>query len=216
MLNDADDLAILNGILGLASAFRRKSIAEGVETLEHGEILLQFGCELAQGYAIARPMPAQDMPVWLTIWRPPSSWLNQATISRDDLVILIAWVEHRAWIIKVVSFVRGERDTAPSLNHEQCRIGQWLNAEAHLCKETRLAIEAFGPLHFEIHELASALIRLKLDGQMEDAIAGLSELDRLRDRLLVLFLELLPQGQPEQGLHEKRRQIPQSGRDAAT
>jgi EAL domain-containing protein (putative c-di-GMP-specific phosphodiesterase class I) len=216
MLNDADDLAILNGILGLASAFRRKSIAEGVETLEHGEILLQFGCELAQGYAIARPMPAEDMPVWLAIWRSPSSWLNQATISRDDLVILIAWVEHRAWIIKVVSFVRGERDTAPSLHHEQCRIGQWLNAEAHLCKETRLAIEAFGPLHFEIHELASALIRLKLDGQMEDAIAGLSELDRLRDRLLVLFLELLPQGQPEQGLHEKRRQIPQSGRDAAT
>jgi EAL domain-containing protein (putative c-di-GMP-specific phosphodiesterase class I) len=33
-------------------------IAEGVETVEHGEMLLQLGCELAQGYGIARPMPA--------------------------------------------------------------------------------------------------------------------------------------------------------------
>jgi EAL domain-containing protein (putative c-di-GMP-specific phosphodiesterase class I) len=60
MLEDPDDLAILDGILGLANAFRRQAIAEGVETLAHGEVLLQLGCELAQGYAIARPMPAAD------------------------------------------------------------------------------------------------------------------------------------------------------------
>jgi len=32
-------------------------------------MLLQLGCELAQGYAIARPMPAEDIPVWVTTWR---------------------------------------------------------------------------------------------------------------------------------------------------
>jgi EAL domain-containing protein (putative c-di-GMP-specific phosphodiesterase class I) len=47
-------------MLGLASAFRLQIIAEGVETVEHGSILLQMGCELAQGYAIAyiRAIPA--------------------------------------------------------------------------------------------------------------------------------------------------------------
>ncbi|MEI7431284.1 MAG: EAL domain-containing protein, partial [Betaproteobacteria bacterium] len=58
MLDDPDDLAILGGVLGLASSFRRQVIAEGVETVEHGVMLLQLGCELAQGYGIARPMPA--------------------------------------------------------------------------------------------------------------------------------------------------------------
>jgi len=200
MLDDPDDMAILDGVLGLARAFRRQAIAEGVETLAHGEILLQFGCQLAQGYAIARPMPAKDMPVWLATWRAPSSWLNRAPISRDALPILFACVEHRAWIMKVASFIRDERDTAPPLDYEKCRVGQWLNAEACLRKESLLAIEVLGLLHIEIHELASALVRLKLDGQTGAAIAQLSELDRLRDRLLEQLLEMLQQVQSERGL----------------
>ncbi|MGP1630662.1 MAG: putative bifunctional diguanylate cyclase/phosphodiesterase, partial [Giesbergeria sp.] len=49
ILADADDLSIVQGVIGLANAFRREVIAEGVETLEHGEMLLGLGCELAQG-----------------------------------------------------------------------------------------------------------------------------------------------------------------------
>jgi predicted signal transduction protein with EAL and GGDEF domain len=55
MLDDPDDLAILDGVIGLARAFGRRVIAEGVETIEHGEMLLQLGCEHAQGYGVARP-----------------------------------------------------------------------------------------------------------------------------------------------------------------
>ncbi|MDD1612221.1 MAG: PAS domain S-box protein [Methylococcaceae bacterium] len=64
MLNDTDDLAIIKGVLGLAASFNRKVIAEGVETSAHGQALLQLGCELAQGYGIARPMPAADFYIW--------------------------------------------------------------------------------------------------------------------------------------------------------
>jgi diguanylate cyclase (GGDEF)-like protein/PAS domain S-box-containing protein len=74
MLDDPDDLAILKGVLGLAEAFSRRVIAEGVETPAHGEMLLQLGCELAQGYAIARPMPAQDLPRWAMTWAKPPNW----------------------------------------------------------------------------------------------------------------------------------------------
>ena len=63
MLDEPENLAILEGVLGLAAAFHRQVIAEGVETVDHGLMLLQMGCELAQGYAIARPMPAGDFPV---------------------------------------------------------------------------------------------------------------------------------------------------------
>jgi EAL domain-containing protein (putative c-di-GMP-specific phosphodiesterase class I) len=74
MLDDPDDLAILQGVIGLALAFRREVIAEGVETVAHGTALLQLGCELAQGYGIARPMPPEQLPGWTAAWEPDAAW----------------------------------------------------------------------------------------------------------------------------------------------
>ncbi len=74
MVDDAEDLAILKAIMGLADAFRREVIAEGVETVEHGSQLLRLGCEVAQGYGIARPMPAEQIPAWAANWSPPAAW----------------------------------------------------------------------------------------------------------------------------------------------
>ena len=68
MIDDPNDLAIIKGIIELATAFRREVIAEGVETAAHGALLLSMGCELAQGYGIARPMPASELPQWATAW----------------------------------------------------------------------------------------------------------------------------------------------------
>jgi len=74
MLVDPDDLAIVEGVIGLAKSFKRDVIAEGVETIEHGTTLLKLGCDLAQGYGIARPMPASDIPAWVDGWKPDDAW----------------------------------------------------------------------------------------------------------------------------------------------
>ncbi len=74
MLDDPDDMAILQGIISLAAAFGRDVIAEGVETVAHGTALLQLGCELAQGYGIARPMPPEQLPAWVASWQPDAAW----------------------------------------------------------------------------------------------------------------------------------------------
>ncbi|MDD2881029.1 MAG: EAL domain-containing protein [Rhodoferax sp.] len=74
MLHDPDDQAILQGIVGLAGAFHCAVIAEGVETVAHGRLLLQLGCELAQGFGIAKPMPAADLPAWAAGWQPDAAW----------------------------------------------------------------------------------------------------------------------------------------------
>lgn len=74
ILRDPEDLAIVAGVIGLAQTFGRTAIAEGVETAEHGCRLLELGCELAQGYGIARPMPAAELPVWTAAWQPPQAW----------------------------------------------------------------------------------------------------------------------------------------------
>ncbi|MFJ9531510.1 PAS domain S-box protein [Herbaspirillum sp. NPDC101396] len=74
MLSDQEDLAIVRGVIGLADAFHRNVIAEGVETIAHGEELLRIGCEQAQGYGISRPMLASMLPEWLASWRSPQEW----------------------------------------------------------------------------------------------------------------------------------------------
>ncbi|NDP41024.1 MAG: PAS domain S-box protein [Rhodoferax sp.] len=77
MLDDVSDLSIVKGVIGLAAAFNRTVIAEGVETEAHGAQLLALGCELGQGYAIARPMPAELVPDWLANWQAPMAWVAE-------------------------------------------------------------------------------------------------------------------------------------------
>lgn len=84
MLDDEDDLNIVKGVIGLAQAFQRDVIAEGVETEEHGIELMKLGCQMAQGYGIARPMPPADLPGWISCYRPPESWSMNNKVSRGS------------------------------------------------------------------------------------------------------------------------------------
>ncbi len=72
MMNDAGDLAIVQGVIGLARSFGYRIIAEGVETADQGQMLLQLGCHMAQGYHFARPMPVEDFIPWVKNWQAPA------------------------------------------------------------------------------------------------------------------------------------------------
>ncbi|MDD5119628.1 MAG: EAL domain-containing protein, partial [Sulfuricurvum sp.] len=82
MNQDPDDLAIIAGVIGLGKAFKREIIAEGVETIQQGELLIQMGCEKAQGYAIARPMPPQLLLEWSNTWIPEPEWIKLPIFDR--------------------------------------------------------------------------------------------------------------------------------------
>lgn len=68
MLNDTEDLAIVEAIINLTQIFHREVIAEGVETIVHGQKLLSLGCDYAQGYGIAKPMPFKEVAAWMALW----------------------------------------------------------------------------------------------------------------------------------------------------
>ncbi|PRY62757.1 diguanylate cyclase (GGDEF)-like protein [Vreelandella songnenensis] len=68
MLTSSGDLAILKGVIGFASAFGCDVVAEGVETFQHSQQLIELGCEFGQGYYIARPMPAHAFQAWAAAW----------------------------------------------------------------------------------------------------------------------------------------------------
>ena len=79
MLRDPEDRAIVEGVIGLARVFRREVVAEGVETIEHGVQLLRLGCDIAQGYGIARPLPAAAVAEWIRDWQPDAAWVAATT-----------------------------------------------------------------------------------------------------------------------------------------
>jgi diguanylate cyclase (GGDEF)-like protein len=56
------NVTLISTIISLARAFHMQTVAEGVETIEQARLLRQIDCDQAQGYLIARPAPAQEVP----------------------------------------------------------------------------------------------------------------------------------------------------------
>jgi diguanylate cyclase (GGDEF)-like protein/PAS domain S-box-containing protein len=192
MLEDPENLNILEGILGLASAFHRQVIAEGVETVEHGLMLLQLGCELAQGYGIARPMPARDLPNWVSGWRPDPRWAEVPPVHAGNRALLYACVEHRAWIAAFESFLQGKRHAPPALDIRHCRFGMWLDAEGLAGRGDQPASRSVGTAHRHFHELAVEIFTAQAEGRNSEGLGRLGELHGLCDELLEQ-LEMLRQ-----------------------
>jgi len=192
MLDNPDDLSILEGVMGLARAFRRQVIAEGVETTAHGRVLLHLGCEWGQGYAIARPMPAQDLAPWLAQWRPDPEWLDVPAANRDDLPVLFAAVEHRAWVQAIAAHLAGHRASPPELDASQCRFAHWLNQEsASLRHKGASGLADIVHMHHEIHDLAAEALAFHGRGEEAQAQERLAGVFTLRDALLERLMKLL-------------------------
>lgn len=60
--------AMFGSSLGLAEQLDMEVVAEGVEDRADWDFVRRTGCEMAQGYFIARPMPAADLPGWIQVW----------------------------------------------------------------------------------------------------------------------------------------------------
>ncbi|MBF0256449.1 MAG: EAL domain-containing protein [Gammaproteobacteria bacterium] len=191
MLDDTEDLAIVEGVLGLASAFQREIIAEGVETLAHGQLLLQLGCELAQGYGIARPMPATELPAWHQNWRPDPNWQRLRAVGREHFSALVALVEHRAWIRAIDEFVHGKRSAPPVLNHHQCRFGQWLDRDGRSSLAKELQQQQIDPLHLQVHEQALQVLELHAKGRHLEVLEGVDELYRMGNEMAARINQML-------------------------
>lgn len=65
MLGDQGDASIVDAIVRLGEALGLRTVAEGVETLEHVRALDELGCDLVQGYGIGRPILAEQLEAML-------------------------------------------------------------------------------------------------------------------------------------------------------
>ena len=69
MLDDAQDRALVEGVIGLARTFDCTVVAEGVESPAQARTLLELGCFIGQGTGIAAPMPAAMVANWVRDYR---------------------------------------------------------------------------------------------------------------------------------------------------
>ncbi len=185
MLDDAENATIVNSVLGLARNFDRVALAEGVETEAHGCALIEFGCDLGQGYAIARPMPAANVPQWLSQWRVPASWINSQTVGPRGIPVLLAEVEHRAWFRQVQAFALQQTILMPANDSLACRFGHWLNKPGTRMRLQHLSgFARLEALHQALHDRTGELLG-KLAAHHAEAVTNeLASLTTLSQNML--------------------------------
>lgn len=196
MLHDPDDLAIVEGVLGLATAFRDEVIAEGVETVDHATMLLYLGCDRAQGYGIGRPMPAAQLPDWIAAWQPDASLREAAghVLPRADLPLVTASVEHRRWVEILIGCVeRAEpyRSELLPLDPHDCRFGRWMYGEGRQRYGVLPEFSAIERIHDEIHALGRRIVALCESGERAAALGLMNDVLGKRDALLAKLEEII-------------------------
>jgi diguanylate cyclase (GGDEF)-like protein len=194
MLEDPDDLGLVEGVIRLARAFNRKVIAEGVETLEHGALLIHLGCRFAQGYGIARPMPAEKFIDWVSQWQREAAWqgLEYRFNDDQDITLTVAERNHRRWLERIVSYIQNPVDNAPTtLDSAHCRFGQWYRGSGVARYGEYSEFESIGLLHESLHIIATGLVALARDGQTEAARADLPALLASGEQLVAQIEKLI-------------------------
>ena len=73
MPRDGQDAKIVRSVVDLAHYLGLKVTAEGLEEEAAWTMLAGLGCDVAQGYWIAKPMPSEQFPDWVSRWRAPQA-----------------------------------------------------------------------------------------------------------------------------------------------
>ncbi len=195
MLNDANDLALVEAIVSLSRVFHREVIAEGVESIEHGYVLIRMGCDLAQGYGIARPMPAEMVPLWVAQNRENPTWSlwQFEQWEMTDFPLLVARHDHIEWvnhILRIVEGVEHGHQDSVQYSSSHCRFGNWLRTLGHQRYGHLEVLRQIDELHDDIHRYGRELVHLVNQGQRREANIASQHFRQLRDRMLVLLSEL--------------------------
>jgi len=195
ILDDKEDLALVQAIIGLAVTFGRDVLAEGVETVEQGVLLMRLGCDVAQGRGIAEAMPPEEVVVWSDEFTPDAKWAVWSKAEWDLKVfpLLVAQHDVREWVENVINPI--EDATLPiekaKLNEEsKCRFGVWYHSDGLKRYGHLPSFEAIDPVHRRLHKTGDDIIQLYKGHHRQDAKAKCAELYEIENTLLLMLDEL--------------------------
>jgi diguanylate cyclase (GGDEF)-like protein/PAS domain S-box-containing protein len=185
MQEDPQNLSILDSVISMATALKRQVIAEGVETIAQGETLLRLGCELGQGFAIAHPMPASDIPQWLQQWQPQPRWLNCTPLPPERQCLLFVKAEYTAWLRQLSG--RLEDQDNPLLPRSE----QLTPCPANIAELAPQSWVEIQQLHHQLITLSSTLEEQISNHDHKQASITITSARESGEKLLGIFDQLL-------------------------
>jgi diguanylate cyclase (GGDEF)-like protein/PAS domain S-box-containing protein len=194
MLAEAHDQDIVEGVVSLATALKRPVVAEGVECIEVGSILAQIGCRYAQGYAIARPMPADALLTWSQEWQQEQSWhqlLGDSIGPTPFHDLNVGLYSHQRWREQFSDCLRsGNHGDCPELDEHACQFNQWYRGMGLAHYGDRPQYAFLQARHKKIHDRAQELLTIAEQQGWKQAVAGLEEFHALGDELIALMIRM--------------------------
>lgn len=175
MLNCAKNATIVRSSIRLGHELGLTVVAEGVETLDQHDFLVEAGCKVAQGYLISHPLPLEEFNVFLRDFG-----------RRGGLpvgLVHMAIVDHVQWRRQMVSYAirRGalpadsplrQMDGFPPLDVTKCGLGAWYMGEGRYFADTP-TYQAIDAPHHALHEVGARIVERVRAG------AGLAEITPL-------------------------------------
>ena len=194
MLQDPQDQDIVEGVLRLAETLRRPVVAEGVESIEHALMLAQMGCAYAQGYGIAKPMPALEVPQWYAQFNQQSQWkelLDHCFNNTGQYDLNVAIFAHRRWLREMRNHILDSHTHAPpELNATNCQFNLWYCGIGKFRYGDHPRYGQLQQLHDDVHELAKEIIAGLPDSNQLETRAMLDALDVMGNALISALMSL--------------------------
>jgi len=191
MLNDANNYSIISGVLGLAKSFSRDVIAEGVESTAHVLMLLMMGCEKAQGYGIARPMPVNDFNNWLTLYQPNEDWIAWANethhqkVSKLKVFDIALQHEFTALSKRISSASTQQGEQVKRDNNSVC--SGWLNRNKQKKVFSKDWLTELENAYQLMHHSAEALYQHQLNSKTDNTSSNLEEIQSSFDDVMMIM-----------------------------
>ena len=135
------------------------NIAEGIESEKVYNSLLHAGCSIAQGYWLAKPMPLEELLVFINQGK---SWTSSPVG-----LLKMAQHDHLQWrneIIQIVAEILqlgqlGDRVSIPALSHVECRLGKWYLGMGRQFSHHPSYLAIKQP-HSDLHNIGNELLTL--------------------------------------------------------
>jgi len=195
MLDDTNDYSIIHGVIGLSNSFGRNIIAEGVETTEHGLMLLLMGCNKAQGYGIAKPMPSEDVASWVASFQANSRWIECGARVRTqqetslELFRLASTYLFRQMTQDFVS-VRKELPAWRCKSTVDCHCGAWIKHAKFKKVFNTEWLSTLQAAHERFHELADRMYGMHQSSELTDIKKEIHELERQLEEMQKLTFQV--------------------------
>lgn len=210
LIYDDKNLAIVTGIITTAKMLELDIIAEGVESFEVAEMLKSIGCDIIQGFVIAKPMPFDELYDWYENYKPKlgiQTTTNNTNMLKHAQIIELFRISlyHNLKVYQIIEVLNpqnimqsnDDKNQAKKNMHstvlkhiiadnsyKNCKLGIWYNKMKYIApyKDNPVFLE-IGKKHKEIHLFAKQLFLKNQPITLKDKKELLSLSDELKNQI---------------------------------